>query len=74
MRANEILSLIDAEIAALQEARTLLVGAIPKRKPGRPKSTAAPTPKKKHKLSAQGRAKIAEGQRKRWAALKKAAK
>jgi hypothetical protein len=74
MSANDILSLIDAEIIALQQARALLAGAAPKKKPGRPKSTTASTPKtkKKHKLSAEGRAKIAEGQRKRWAALKKA--
>jgi hypothetical protein len=76
MSANEILSLIDSEIAALQQARALLAGGVAKKKPGRPKSTAVSVvkPKKKHKLSAEGRAKIAEGQRKRWAALKKAAK
>jgi hypothetical protein len=76
MSANDILSLIDTEITALQQARAVIAGAIPKRKPGRPKSTTAstPKPKKKHKLSAEGRAKIAEGQRKRWAALKRAAK
>jgi hypothetical protein len=76
MSANEILSLIDAEIASLQQARALIAGAIPKNSPGRPKSTAvsAVKPKKKWKLSAEAREKIAEGQRKRWAAQKKAAK
>jgi hypothetical protein len=77
MTIDNILASIDAEIATLTEARALLAGAIPKKKPGRPKSTAISTPKtkkKKHTLSAEGRAKIAEGQRKRWAALKKAAK
>jgi hypothetical protein len=40
MSANEILSLIDSEIAALQQARALLAGGVAKKKPGRPKSTA----------------------------------
>jgi hypothetical protein len=76
MSANDILALIDAEVAALQNARSLLAGTAAKRGPGRPKSAVASTPKtkKKRKLSPEGRAKIAEGQRKRWAALKKAAK
>jgi hypothetical protein len=77
MSANEILSLIDAEIAALQQARAALAGTAAKKKPGRPKSTAAPvlkTKKKRRTLSAEARAKIADAQRKRWAAVRKAAK
>jgi hypothetical protein len=76
MSANEILTLIDAEIATLQHARAALAGTATKRGPGRPKSTAAPLvkPKKRRKLSAEARAKIAEAQRKRWAAVRKAAK
>jgi hypothetical protein len=76
MSANDILSLIDAEIAALQQARAALAGAA-KKGPGRPKSAAAPAvklKKKKRTLSAEARAKIAEAQRKRWAAVRKAAK
>jgi hypothetical protein len=34
----------------------------------------APTPKKQHGISAEGRARIAEAQRKRWAAAKKQAR
>lgn len=77
MSANEILTLIDAEIAALQHARTLLAGTAAKKKPGRPASTAASVvklKKKKRTLSPEARQKIADAQRKRWAAVKKAAK
>ena len=34
--------------------------------------TKAPTARKKHRISAEGRARIAEAQRKRWAAARKA--
>jgi len=80
MKTTEILSLLDAEIAKLQQARALLAGASADavtRKPGRPKSTAAPAvpaKKKKHKLSPEGRARIAEAVKRRWAAAKKAGK
>jgi hypothetical protein len=80
MKTTEILSLIDAEIAKLQQARALIVGSSADtgtRKPARPKSTAAPAPiakKKKRNLSPEGRARIAEAVRRRWAAQKKAVK
>ena|SRR6187402_1748607 len=102
MNTNEILSVIDAEISKLQQARALLNGysepvAI-KRGPGRPKKIAAPLeavakpvtprrgpgrPKKlvvpaiagvKRTMSAEGKARIAAAQKKRWAAAKKASK
>jgi len=37
----------------------------------RPSNGTAATPKKQHRISAEGRARIAEAQRKRWAAAKK---
>lgn len=81
MDITNLLTLIDAEIARLQQARALLSGTIAKpekRKPGRPKSTTtapvAPAKKKKRNLSPEGRARIAEAVRRRWAAAKKAGK
>jgi hypothetical protein len=76
MISNEILSLIDAEIAALQQARAALGGAA-KKGPGRPKSAAASAvkpKKKKRNLSPEGRARIAAAVKARWARQKKAAK
>jgi hypothetical protein len=71
---SEILAQIDQEIAQLQQARTLLGGgatAAPKK--------AAPVPaakkpfKKKRNLTPEGRKRIAEAVRRRWAEQKKAA-
>jgi hypothetical protein len=83
MALKDVLSLIDAEIATLKEARALLAAGstvtVAKRKPGRPPKVQPDSPKvsirkKKRKLSPEGRARIAEAARKRWAAQKKAAK
>jgi hypothetical protein len=72
MSLNDILSTIDADIARLQQARDLIAsdgthtrGKKPaKSRPARAKRT----------ISAAGRQAIADAQRKRWAAQKKAAK
>ncbi len=85
MKVEEILAGIDQEIARLQHARTLLAGDQPRR--GRPRGSksaktatvkavkAAKTTagKKKRKLSAEGRKRIADAMRKRWAERKKSA-
>lgn len=82
MKVEEILAGIDQEIARLQHARNLLAGDQPRR--GRPRGstskktvkaakTVKPTARKKRKLSAEGRKRIAEAMRKRWAERKKAA-
>ncbi len=80
-----ILEAIDREIAQLQEARALLSGhAAPtqRRKGGRPAKVALPvvdlavTPtkkKKKRNLTPEGRKRIAEAVKRRWAAQRKAA-
>jgi hypothetical protein len=88
MGVSEILATIDSEIATLQHARALLSGAAApaaKKKAGRPKkvvaapkkaavaSVAAKPAKKKRHLSAEGRKRIAEAVKKRWAAQKAAA-
>jgi hypothetical protein len=83
VKVEEILAGIDQEIARLQNARNLLAGDQPRR--GRPRGstskkaakatkavkTANPTGRKKRKLSAEGRKRIAEAMRKRWAERKK---
>jgi hypothetical protein len=75
MSAKEILSLVGAEIANLQQARALIIGTGTK-KLGQPKSVVVPEdrPKKKRTMSPEGRARIAAAMKARWAAKKKAAK
>jgi SLT domain-containing protein len=71
MAIENILAQIDSEIARLEQARKLLanIGTTPTkavRKAG--KATVTAKPGKKRKISAEGRRRIAEAQRKRWAA------
>jgi len=75
MSTTHIIVLIDAEIATLQQAHAL-IAATGKRKPGRPKATAASLaqPQQKRKMSPEGRARIAAAVTARWAAQKKGAK
>jgi hypothetical protein len=82
MALPEILASIDSEIAQLQRARALLVGAsapAAKKKAGRPRKVVAevaaakPAKKRKRNLSPEGRKRIAEAVKRRWAAQKKAA-
>jgi hypothetical protein len=68
MTSNDILASIDTEISRLQQARALLAG-LDGSQLSKPKATRG-----KHKMSAEGRKRIADGQRKRWAAKKKAEK
>lgn len=76
MNTEAIIEQIDAEISKLQQAKVLLTGATAistKRSPGRPKATNA-TPKPvaaRRVMSAEGKAKIAEAQRARWAKSKR---
>ena len=79
MDVSQILSAIDAEISRLQQARqavAALEGAspVPARRPGRPKgSGAAAVPaegaprKRKRNLSPEGRKRIQEAMKRRWA-------
>lgn len=74
MGVSDILAQIDREIAQLQQARALLGGAnaaSPK------KAVAAPAgrkpAKKKRNLTPEGRKRIAEAVRRRWAEQRKAA-
>jgi hypothetical protein len=72
---SEILMQIDSEIAQLQRARTLLAGgaaAAPKKVVVAP-AAKKPAKKKKRNLSPEGRKRIAEAVKRRWAEQKKAA-
>jgi len=77
MAIESILAQIDEEIAKLTQIRALLVNSgtvakklaepkAAKKKPGRPKGSG----KKRRVLSPEARKKIADAQRKRWAAQK----
>jgi hypothetical protein len=74
MSVDHILSAIDEEIDLLQEARRLLGGATFEKSKSGPSPSTASAPKrtpKKRTLSAEARKRIAEAQRKRWAAHRK---
>lgn len=74
MQVNRIVQEIDAEIARLQQARALLSegNIVPekKRSAGRPAGSKV-TKRRKHRLSAEGRKRIADAMRKRWAERRK---
>lgn len=80
MDFHRLIQEIDSEISRLQQARALLLGEPAKRGPGRPKAAAgtrktvaaASKPaKRKRRLSPEGRKRIADAMRKRWAERKK---
>ncbi len=73
MGSNSIIASIDKELARLREVRSLLTQKVKqaKKAPGR---SGAAKKQSKRQLSPAARAKIAEAQRKRWAAVKKAKK
>ena len=83
MEVSRILAEIDAQIAKLQQARELLSGSQPVRAGrGRPKGSknavaavvaAAEGTTRKRKLSPEGRKRIAEAMKKRWAERRKQA-
>jgi hypothetical protein len=68
---KSILAGIDVEIARLQEVKKLLSNA---GVGSGNKSTTTAKKRSKRKLSPEARTKIAEAQRKRWAAVRKSAK
>ncbi len=89
MAMNDVIAQIDAEIARLQQAKTLLGGATAvKSGRGRPKGSKNATTKEpaaaveapsktaakgKRKLSPEGRKAIAEAMKRRWAERRKQA-
>lgn len=81
MEVSRIIAEIDAQILKLQQARALLaetnLAAAPRNRPGRPKGTTkvkvAAAGKKRRNLSAEGRKRIADAMKKRWAEHRKQA-
>lgn len=79
MEVSRIISEIDAQISRLQRARAVLADtAAPavRNGPGRPKGNKEATvlttkPAKKRKLSPEGRKRIADAMKKRWAERRK---
>lgn len=80
MDVSKILAEIDAKIASLQQARAAILsleeGAPIKAKRGRPKGSgnklkAVAVAKKKRNLTPEGRKRIAEAMKRRWAAQRK---
>ena len=70
VEVSRIIAEIDAQIQKLQQARTLLAGTQTVRTgPGRPKGTKRATPKRK--LTPEGRKRIADAMKKRWAERRK---
>jgi len=72
VEVSRIIAEIDAQILKLQQARALLAGAAgPARPgPGRPKGSTS-TAKRKRSLSPEGRKRIADAMKKRWAERRK---
>ena len=75
MEVRQIITEIEKEIARLKEARALLAGeGTGKRKRGRPPGkTAKAVRSGKRRLSAEGRKRISDALKRRWAARRKAA-
>jgi hypothetical protein len=81
MDVSKLIAEIDAKIASLQQARATIAGLgdgseVSKPRRGRPKgSTNAATPakkaKKKRNLSPEGRKRIADAMKRRWAERRK---
>jgi hypothetical protein len=72
MAIDSILTQIDAEIARLTQIRTLLsnTGAVAKKAKGPKAQKATVKGKKRRVMSPEARKRIADAQRKRWAAQK----
>lgn len=68
MQVNQIVAELEREINRLKEARALLAGGSAKRR-GRPPGKAT----RKRRLTAEGRKRISEALKRRWALRRKAA-
>ena len=76
MEVKGIIAEIDAQIQKLQQARELLAGLATvggSKGPGRPKGSRNAGNGKKRKLSPEGRKRIQEAMKRRWAERRKAA-
>jgi hypothetical protein len=76
VEVSRIIVEIDAQISKLQQARALLAGTAAPAGRGRPKGSknapsATTSPRKRRKLSPEGRKRIADAMKKRWAERRK---
>lgn len=71
MEVSKIVAELDKEIARLKEARTLLAGGQSTSRGTAGGKKSAAKPHKKSAMSAEGRRRIAEAMKKRWAERKK---
>ena len=75
MEVSRIIAEIDAQISKLQQARAVLAGTATSAGRGRPKGSknaaATPAAARKRKLSPEGRKRIADAMKKRWAERRK---
>jgi len=73
VEVKQIITELDQEIVRLREARALLAGESSGRRRGRPAgSSAAAGSTKKRNLTPEGRRRISEALKRRWAARRKA--
>jgi hypothetical protein len=72
MNRNEIIAAIDQEIARLQSARAALTAGHVDGT--RRKYTRSATPRRHHRLTAEGRRRLSQMMKRRWAERRKAAK
>jgi hypothetical protein len=73
VQVSQILTEIDNEIGRLQQARNLLAGGTDHHISRGGSKVSTPARKKKRKLSAEGRQKIAEAMKRRWMERRKQA-
>jgi len=71
MGTTAILAAIDNELARLHEVRAMLVKQEKGARTGKRATAELPRTKAKRQMSPAARARIAEAQRKRWAAIRK---
>lgn len=71
MEVKQIIAELEQEIARLKEARALLAGDSPARRRGRPKGSAKQKQGRKRHLTPEGRRRIREALKRRWAAQRK---
>lgn len=81
MQTSDILAAIDEEISRLQEVRRLLAGSGHAKRGSQTMGSSASfpfginkagAPRRRHNISAAGRARIAAAQKARWAKMKRA--
>lgn len=72
MEVKQILAELDQEITRLKEARELLAGGATGRRRGRPRGSTNTARGSKRKLTPEGRKRISEALKRRWAAQRKA--